>query len=278
MKPASFDYVRATTLEEAVGVLAADDGATVIAGGQSLLPMLNLRVTAAETLLDITRLEELKAVRETGEQVFIGALVTHASIEDGIAREAFGGLLQRVASKIAYRAVRNLGTVGGSVVLSDPSADWPACLLALDATAVLASASGERRVALSEFLVDAYETALKPGEILTGFEILRRNAGGWGVGKVARKSGAFADSLAVAVLGRAGQATRIALSGTASCAQPMARVAALLDEEPGAPAEQLARAIRADITDAHEEATPYQERCHLHTVMSAITEARQSWS
>lgn len=276
MKPAAFDYVRPATLEQALDALQGDD-ATLVAGGQSLLPMLNLRIAMAQTLVDITRVPELRRTAEDKTSVFIGATTTHAMIEDGLGHDRFRGLLQRVASKIAYRSVRNMGTIGGSLALSDPAADWPACLLALDATACVAATSGERRIALDEFLLDAFETALEPDEILLGVDLPAPRMAGWGVGKVARKSGAFADSLAVAVLSAGERPTRIALSGTETCARLLLRTSGLVDEMPGEDEAQLAEVAAADIDEIHENATLYQKRCHIQTVLTAVSEARR-WS
>ncbi|MCV3735192.1 FAD binding domain-containing protein (plasmid) [Rhizobium sp. TRM96647] len=277
MKPALFDYIRPKSLEEALIALSEGEEATVIAGGQSLLPMLNLRVALAERLVDISRLHELRTVSE-GEQTFsCGALVTHAAIEDGLGRDAFNGLLQKIASKIAYRAVRNMGTIGGSLSLCDPSADWPVCLLALGANVVLASREGERCLPIEDFLVDAYTTALEPGELLVRIAIPKQGNCAWGVSKVNRKSGAFADSLAIAILGNEDQPARVALGGTASCARLLADTSALLNQQPDIGTDALSSAIANDVAAVHQEATPYQLRCHIHTATCAIAEAR-SWS
>jgi carbon-monoxide dehydrogenase medium subunit len=143
MKAPRFDYVRPKTIDEAIASLAADGRATVvIAGGQSLLPMLSLRVTFPDLLVDIGRLDELKECAETADVVRIGALTTHAVIEDGEIPDAFGGLLSKVACKISYRAVRNYGTIGGSVALADPAADWPGCLMALGAVVRISGRAG----------------------------------------------------------------------------------------------------------------------------------------
>lgn len=273
MKPAPFDYIRPTTMAEALVALRENEDATVISGGQSLLPMLNLRVTAAEMLIDISGLKDLGTVSENDGIFSIGALVTHARIEDGLGREAFRGLLHQVASKIAYRAVRNVGTVGGSLSLCDPSADWPACLLALGAKVNLVSAEGERQLPLDEFLVDAYTTALEPGELLTRIDMPRQDECRWGVSKVTRKSGAFADSLAIAVLGHGDLPACVTLTGTSSRAQILSRTSGLLAEGE----TNLAEAISEDVAAAHEDATPYQIRCHIHTVTTAISEAN-AWS
>src|SRR5262249_25585358 len=121
MKPAPFDYVAPKTVAEASAALALDGATTAaIAGGQSLLPMLNLRVALPDLLVDLGGLQELKEVAATSDNIRIGALTTHAAIEDGKLPDAFGGLLQKVAAKISYRAIRNHGTIGGSVALADP--------------------------------------------------------------------------------------------------------------------------------------------------------------
>ena len=143
MKPAPFDYVRPRTVGEASALLAQDGvNSAAIAGGQSLVPMLNLRVAQIDLLVDLSRLDELKVVSETPAHVQIGALTTHAAIEDGKVPDHFAGLMRRVASTISYRAVRNHGTIGGSVALADPAADWPPCLIALDADVRIAGRNG----------------------------------------------------------------------------------------------------------------------------------------
>jgi aerobic carbon-monoxide dehydrogenase medium subunit len=129
MKAAAFDYAIPKSVAEATALLGSNGAATAaIAGGQSLLPLLNLRVALPDLVVDLARLEELKEIAATQTNIRIGALTTHAAIEDGKLPEAFGGLMQKVASKISYRAVRNHGTIGGSVALADPAADWPGAL------------------------------------------------------------------------------------------------------------------------------------------------------
>jgi carbon-monoxide dehydrogenase medium subunit len=123
MKPAAFEYVRPKSLEEAVRILSGATGdAQVMAGGQSLVAMMNLRVAAPDLIIDIARLEELRAVSETSDHVVLGACVTHAAIEDGLVPDPSRSLMPEVASNLAYRAVRTRGTLGGSLALSDPGA------------------------------------------------------------------------------------------------------------------------------------------------------------
>jgi carbon-monoxide dehydrogenase medium subunit len=201
VKAPSFQYVAAKTIADASAALATHGAATAaIAGGQSLLPMLNLRVALPDLVVGLGGLDELKEVSVSQGSVRIGALTTHAEIEDGLFAEAFGGLLQRVASKISYRAIRHHGTIGGSVALADPAADWPGCLMALGATVRISGLKGPRSEPVESFVQGQYQTSLAPDEIIVGFDV-PRPAGPlrWGVFKVARKSGAFANSMAFAV-------------------------------------------------------------------------------
>ena len=200
MKPATFDYIRPASLAEALGALNGTPGAKVLAGGQTLGPMLNLRLAQPAVLVDITRIPELAAVSEESDAVTIGATVTHAAIEDGRIPDPTGGFLARVARGIAYRAVRTRGTIGGSLVHADPSADWLTCLTALRAEAVIAAPSGRRRIPLSAFVRGAMETQLAPGELLTGIRIPRfPPEARFGFHKICRKTGEFADAITVVV-------------------------------------------------------------------------------
>ena len=200
MKPAAFDYVRPSTVAEALGVLAATPDAKVLAGGQTLGPMLNLRLARPAVLVDITRIPELAAVAEDKDAVTIGATVTHAAIEDGRVPDPTGGFLARVARGIAYRAVRTRGTIGGSLAHADPAADWLACLTALRARVVIVGTGGTRQVRLSEFVRGAMETELASAELVTGIRIPRfPPEARFGFHKICRKTGEFADAIAVVV-------------------------------------------------------------------------------
>lgn len=276
MKPAPFAYDRPADLAAATALLVDGDGAAMaICGGQSLVVLMSLRLTAIETLVDLSRLPELKRVEETATEVFLGAATTHAMVEDARVPDPSRGLMARVAGKIAYRAVRNLGTLGGSVALADPSADWPACLMALNAQAVIVGPDGERREAVETFVRGPYETSLAGGEVIVGFAIPRLGAGSrWGVAKVARKSGAFADSLAIVVAPGAGAPHRVALAGTSSHAQLLPQVASYLGGAPCIDPTALRAAVRADLAQVDPDADPYRLRCHGATVLKAVMEAR----
>jgi aerobic carbon-monoxide dehydrogenase medium subunit len=201
MKPVAFDYARPATVAQALGILAGNTGARVLAGGQTLGPMLNLRLAQPALLVDITRIPELAAVSEDGDSVGIGATVTHAAIEDGRIADPANGFLARVARGIAYRAVRTRGTIGGSLANADPAADWLCCLSALGAEVVVAGAGGSRRAPLAGFVRGAMATVLAEDELLAAVRVPRLSrTARCGFHKICRKTGEFADAIGVAVL------------------------------------------------------------------------------
>ena len=172
MKAAAFDYAKPKTLSEALTLLAeAGEDARLIAGGQTLLATLNLRLSEPSILIDITNLDELKGISVIGNQLRIGALVTHTEIEDSKLIAQHAPLLKAAVPHIAHRAIRNLGTWGGSLAYGDPAAEWPACSLALNATMLIAGPAGERRVSAQDFFIDLYTTSLGSNEILVATEI-----------------------------------------------------------------------------------------------------------
>src|SRR5882672_2373561 len=156
MKPAPFGYDRPRDLQAALAVLGEAEGSTkIIAGGQSLGPMLNLRLVEPELIVDITGLSELKQAERSGDELVIGACITHGDIEDGRIPDVTRGAMQRVAGAIAYRAVRNRGTIGGSLSHADPAADWVSALSALGARVTLRSLSGVRQLGIEQFITGA---------------------------------------------------------------------------------------------------------------------------
>jgi carbon-monoxide dehydrogenase medium subunit len=168
-----------------------------IAGGQSLGPLLNLRLVQPELLIDITAIDELKQVAEGSDAITIGSCVTHADIEDGRVPDVTGGRLRAVAANIAYRAVRNRGTIGGSLVHADPAADWITALSALGAEAVVRSAGGERRVPVETLMTGVFESGLAQDELLSAVRVGRLSAKArWGYYKYCRKTGELAQAIA----------------------------------------------------------------------------------
>jgi carbon-monoxide dehydrogenase medium subunit len=178
VKAPAFGYTKPATLAGVFELLERHgDGAKLLAGGQSLIPSLNMRLSSPAVLIDITGVPGLAGIEVDGGTVRIGALTTHAEIERSpqIARSL--PLLGEAVKHIAHVAIRNVGTFGGSVALADPAAEYPACCVALDATFVVASRKGERRVPARQFFKGLYETDLRPGEVLLAGELRAAGAG-----------------------------------------------------------------------------------------------------
>jgi aerobic carbon-monoxide dehydrogenase medium subunit len=180
MIPAKFDYTRPGSVDEAVRALAeGGEDAKVIAGGQSLLPLLRLRLAFPDLLVDVGRLGELRGVRDEGDSLWIGALTTHDEIVRNQAISQHCGLLAEAAGTVADPAVRHRGTLGGSIAHADPAGDLPAVVMALDASMIARGPGGERTIGAGEFFLDYLTTALAPDEILTGVRVPKLGSG-WG--------------------------------------------------------------------------------------------------
>jgi aerobic carbon-monoxide dehydrogenase medium subunit len=270
LRPPELSYVRARSLAEAVTLLVGDEVAAV-AGGQSLVPMLSLRVAGARRLIDIARLPELAGVQGSAEAVTIGAATTHAMLEDGIEDDPSRGMLAHVAGGIAYRAVRHFGTVGGALCLADPAADWPVCLMALGATLHVVGPDGARDVAARDFVLGAYTTALRAGEVLRAVSVKRlRQSGSWGWAKLARKQGAYADSLAAAVRRDASSPPEIVLGATGRGAVRLPGVVDAVRTAGAVGTAGLEEAIRAAVTEADPDADAIRLRWHAANVGRAV--------
>jgi aerobic carbon-monoxide dehydrogenase medium subunit len=178
--PAQFDYVRATSVEEAVSALGAGgDDAKVLAGGQSLIPLLRLRLAYPDVVVDCGRVAEMRGVREDGDHLVIGAMTTHYEVIRDPLVKAHAGLSAAATETVADPAVRHRGTFGGALSHADPAGDLPAVALALDAEFVIAGSGGRRSVHASEFFVDYLQTAIEPGEVLVEVRVPKLGAG-WG--------------------------------------------------------------------------------------------------
>lgn len=197
MKPAAFAWERPGSLAALLGRLADAPGTVkLIAGGQSLGPMLNLRLVEPDLVIDITGVPELRQARVEAGTLVLGACVTHADIEDGRVPDLTGGALQRVAAAIAYRPVRNRGTIGGSLAHADPAADWVSALTALCAEVEIAGRGGHRTLPVERFVTGALEVALEPGEILVAVRVPALPAdAAWGYVKHCAKIGEFAHAI-----------------------------------------------------------------------------------
>jgi carbon-monoxide dehydrogenase medium subunit len=194
VKPAPFAYVRAASLDQVFDLLARHgDGARLLAGGQSLIPTLNLRLSAPDVLIDINGLEELAGIAVEHGGLRIGALTRQRAVEDSddIARHA--PLLKMAMPYVAHPAIRNRGTIGGSIALADPAAELPACAVALGARIELRGPGGERTVEAAEFFRGLYETDLGPGEVVTAITIPKSAPGcRSAITELARRHGDYA--------------------------------------------------------------------------------------
>jgi carbon-monoxide dehydrogenase medium subunit len=202
MKAAPFAYERPSNLKAAIALMAETNGAAkLMAGGQSLGPMLNLRLVQPDMIVDITGLAELKQADRDGDELVIGACVTHGDIEDGRVPDVTRRAMQRVAGGIAYRAVRNRGTIGGSLSHADPAADWVSALPALGAKVRLRSPSGYRDIAVEDFMTGALESALQASELVESVRIpAMRASARWAYVKACRKPGEFAHAIAAVLI------------------------------------------------------------------------------
>lgn len=194
MKPGVFAYKRAGTPEEAVELVrAAGDDARFIAGGQSLMPVLNLRMDAPGLLVDISRLETLRGVGVEGETLRIGALTTHSEVLANPHVRRHAPLIAAALREVAHPAIRNRGTFGGSIALADPAAEMPACALAMGARMHILGTDGAREVEADDYFLGLYETALDPGELLTGVAVPIPPSGTrHGFAELARRRGDYA--------------------------------------------------------------------------------------
>jgi len=250
MIPAKFDYVRPSSVDEAVRALASGgDDAKAIAGGQSLMPLLRLRLAYPERLVDLGGLDSLRGVRDLGDALEIGALTTHYEVVRDPLIRAHCGLLAQAAATIADPAVRHRGTIGGGLAHADPAGDLPAVVTALDATLVAAGPSGSREIRPADFFVDYLTSSLAPGEILTSIRVPKLDGWGYryekfnvtaqawaivGVAAVARRSNGHVAEARVGLTNMGSvpiraQATEAAAAGAEASAAGLAAAAARAD-------------------------------------------------
>lgn len=230
MKAARFDYERAESLAHALDFLTLNSLDTkFIAGSQSLGPMLNLRLARPRTVIDISSLSALRDVTQEGSMLRIGSGITHAEIEDGVFDLLKGHPWQSVASAIAYRSVRNRGTLGGSIAHADPAADWVLAATAMNAEIEISSAKGTRRVPMNQFMLAAYTTVLSEDEIINAIHIpLMTKETQWGYFKFCRKIGEFADASCAAYFDSSSKVANIVVGALDGAPQSLIRLANLV--------------------------------------------------
>jgi carbon-monoxide dehydrogenase medium subunit len=277
VKAAPLTYHRAESVAQAIELGARYDGsAKLMAGGQSLMPMMNLRMSLAEHVIDISGIAALRSFSSVEDRLFIGAGVTHAMIEDGRIDDPTHGYLRHVASGIAYRSVRNRGTIGGSLAHADPAADWPAALRALDAVAVIEGPEGEREVPLAEFQRGLMETCLGEAEVLKGVLVPRLSPRArWSYMKFTRKVGEFPHSIAAVVVDPENGMTNVVLGAVAGKPIRLEQVArqALDGAARKTDFEDFVRQDIAASTDL--DPTTYEFQLHRTMVMRAVAKLEQ---
>lgn len=274
MKAAAFDYVKPASLAQVFELLHAHgDDARLLAGGQTLMATLNMRLSEPQLVVDITGIQALRGISVQGAVLRIGALVTHTDIEFSPLVAQHAPLLKTAAPHIAHRAIRNSGTWGGSIAYADPAAEWPTCLLALGGTVVAQSSRGERRIAVDDFFTGLYSTALAPDEVLTACEIPLAAADHWfGFNELARRHGDYAI-VGMAVTARrqgpALQNVRIALLGIDATPVRARQAEALLEGRPldAALVPQAVACLRAEIEPLPDLTNTPETKRHLAGVL-----------
>jgi aerobic carbon-monoxide dehydrogenase medium subunit len=266
VKPVAFDYAVAKDVAAANALLAQADGAKPIAGGQSLGPMLNLRLARPSALVDISRAADIRGALDEGDAILYGGAVTHAEIEDGVVPDATPGWLAAVARRVAYRAVRNRGTIGGSLAHADPAADWVNVLTALGGEVLLACTGTSRTVALSKFFIGPFATVLAPDEVITGVRVVKRGAAArWGYWKFCLKVGDFAKASAAVLIDPERNETRVLLGAIERPPVLLSDPAALLSG---------ARALADVVKEAAPHLSEESHALHVAALRRAIAMAK----
>ena len=276
MKPVRFDYVRPADLAAAVAAASREDAVVkVLAGGQSLGPMLNLRLVQPDLLVDITGIVELKRVDKTPEAITIGSCITHADIEDGRVPDVTGGALPTVAAGIAYRAVRNRGTIGGSLAHADPSADWISALAALGAEAIVQGVRQQRRLPVEMLMAGVFECNLAAGELLSGIRVPRlSSAARWGYYKSCRKTGEFAHAIGAYLHDPDRSVCRAVIGATGGKPIVFTDARALFGGAPGAQ-KPIDRKLVDQAMAAHGLTDPIEQQIHFVCLRRAIAQAER---
>lgn len=274
MKALAFSYIRPTTIEQALSAFAQSGGnASYIAGGQSLVPALALRLQAPEQLIDIAHIAALRGIEVEGDWLRVGALTRHVEAHDDPVIAAHAPLLALAAPYVAHPAIRNRGTLGGSVALADPAAEFPAMMLALDAQMEVAGPDGTRRVAAEDFFQSLYQTAMEPGELLVAFHIPQaRPTDRYAFDELARRRGDYAlvgCGVKLSMHGDVVDAARIAfLSIGPTPVRARKAEAVLAGASLGAGVIREAQAaLSADLDPDGDDQVPAEMRLHLSRVL-----------
>ena len=273
MKAAAFEYLKPADVAGAVKALAGSGGdAKPMGGGQSLGPMLNLRLARPKLVVDVSRLDAMRAIEDKGSAWRIGGAVTHSAIED--AKLSGCTVLSDVARGIAYRTIRNRGTIGGSLAHADPAADWPLALPALGATIFIAGPAGERSVPAAEFMQGAFATVLAEDELVVAVEVPKLSASArWGYWKFCRKTGEFPEASAAMLLDPERKLARLWVGALNGAPQPLEVLAADLALRGSLAASETA--VYAALELCAPEPDPVQRRLHVTAVRRAVQKGFQ---
>lgn len=265
MKPVAFDYERPSDVASAMRLLAASEGmGKVLAGGQSLGPMLNLRLAQPTLLVDVRTIERLREVKVTDDSLVLGACTTHAAIEDGLVPDVTRGLMRKVASDIAYRAVRNRGTIGGSLCHADPAADWLSTMMLLSATVIVEGVAGAREIAMESFVSGAFASAIAEDEILVAVRIPKLSSGArWGYYKFCRKPGEFAEALAAVLVDAERRLCRAVIGATHTTPHVVTDARAFVEAFD-------AKGALAAVDEAGVGDDPYERQTHYTALKRAV--------
>ncbi|MSQ19230.1 MAG: carbon monoxide dehydrogenase [Betaproteobacteria bacterium] len=276
MKSAKFDYTRPHDVRAAIHALADALGeAKFLAGGQSLGPMLNLRLTRPKLLVDVSRIEALRSIDVVNGSIRIGAAVTHAEIEDAGASLARNAMLPAVAREIAYRTIRNRGTIGGSLAHADPAADWPLALAALDAVIIVNGPAGQRSIPSARFMLAAFTTQLADDEMIEAIIVPELSPSArWGTYKFCKRTGEFPDAAAMAVFDPARRIARVYVGALSGAPVPLDALARGIAQQ-GAVA-LTATAVDRAIAMAVPELDAVGRKMHAATTMRAVQQALAS--
>jgi carbon-monoxide dehydrogenase medium subunit len=282
MYPAGFSYQRATSVQDAIALLTKEPDAKLLAGGQSLLSLMKLRLASPSTLLDLGGVKELRGIRRDGDTIVIGALTTHREIEFSTELKAACPILPEAAALIGDPLVRNRGTIGGSVAHADPAADFPAALLALDASIQVEGPTGRRTIAAADFFLGLFVTALQADELLTAIHVPAAQPAGTGMAyeKFPHPASRYAIVGVAAVVNVANgvcRSARVALTGAGSHSMRLPSLEAALTGKP-LDEQTLAAACQNVIAPddlLSDQFASSEYRAHLAAVLSrrALTRA-----
>jgi carbon-monoxide dehydrogenase medium subunit len=276
MKPVKFDYARPRDIVTAIDLAGRSDAVIkFIAGGQSIGPMLNLRLVQPDLLIDVTAIDELKRVERSDNGLVIGGCITHADIEDGRVPDVTRGAMPSVAAGIAYRAVRNRGTIGGTLAHADPSADWISALAALGAQAIVRGTGGERRVPVEALMTGVFESTLADGELLTGIRVEKlSSAARWGYFKNCRKTGELAHAIGAFLHDPEREICRAVIGATGTKPMVFPNAAGLFSG--GNPANELDRSVITGAMTAFGMTDPIEQQIHFACLRRAVAQASRA--